>query len=92
LTEVITNVAAAALLFPVAVAAAQSAGTPVQPMAVAVALGASAAFLTPIGYQTNTMVAGAAGYTFGDFFRVGLPLKLLYIVGGSILIPLVWSF
>jgi di/tricarboxylate transporter len=91
LTEVITNVAAAALLFPVAVAAAVGAGTSVQPLAVAIALGASAAFLTPVGYQTNTMVAGAAGYTFGDFFRVGLPLKLLYVAGGTLLIPFFWS-
>jgi di/tricarboxylate transporter len=90
LTEVITNVAAAALLFPVALAAAESAGIPVQPLAVAIALGASSAFLTPVGYQTNTMVAGAAGYTFGDFFRVGLPLKLMYVAAGSVMIPLVW--
>jgi di/tricarboxylate transporter len=92
LTEIVTNVAAAALLFPVAVATAETAGVSLQPLAVAIALGASAAFLTPVGYQTNTMVAGAAGYTFGDFFRVGLPLKALYVAGGSLLIPLIWSF
>lgn len=91
LTEIIANVAAAALVFPVALQAAEAGIVGIEPLAAAVAIGASVTFLTPIGYQTNTMVAGAAGYSFGDFFRAGIGLKLIYVVAGAVLIPLVWG-
>ncbi len=91
LTEIITNVAAAALLFPVAMAAAVETGVPIHTLAVAIAVGASISFLSPIGYQTNTMVAGAAGYSLGDFVRLGLPLKVLYVTAGSVAIPWLWK-
>jgi di/tricarboxylate transporter len=81
LTEVVTNNAAAVLVFPIALAAAQEHGLAVRPMALAVAIAASASFLTPIGYQTNTMVYGPGGYRFTDYARLGLPLTLL-VLGG----------
>ena len=61
-----------------------------RPFAIAIILGASAGFATPIGYQTNTFVYSAGGYRFGDFFRIGLPLNLLYLVGALVIIPWVW--
>jgi di/tricarboxylate transporter len=57
-------------------------------MAVAVAIAASASFLTPLGYQTNTMVYGPGGYRVGDYFRVGLPITLIAVVGVVTLVPL----
>lgn len=81
LTEVITNNAAAVLVFPVAMAAATQAGVDPRAFAIAIGLAASASFLTPIGYQTNTMVYGPGGYRFGDFVRVGAPLSLIVLVG-----------
>jgi di/tricarboxylate transporter len=77
LTEVITNNAAAAVVFPIAVAAADRIGADPRAFAIAVAIAASASFLTPIGYQTNTMVYGAGGYRFGDYARLGAPLSLV---------------
>jgi len=90
LTELITNNAAAVLLFPVALATAASAGLDPRPFAFAIAIAASSSFLTPIGYQTNTMVYGIGGYRFGDYARLGFPLTLLMIVVSLIVIPLVW--
>jgi di/tricarboxylate transporter len=90
LTELITNNAAAVLLFPVALATASSAGLDPRPFAFAIAIGASSSFLTPIGYQTNTMVYGIGGYRFGDYARLGLPLSVVMVVISMIIIPLVW--
>jgi di/tricarboxylate transporter len=92
LTELITNNAAAALVFPIAMSAAQNAGLDPRPFVVAIAISASASFATPIGYQTNLMVQGPGGYTFRDFLRVGLPLNLLFMVVSIVVIPLVWEF
>ena len=89
-TEMISNNAAAVLLFPVAMAAAASAGLDPRPFAFAVALAASSSFLTPIGYQTNTMVYGIGGYRFGDFARLGFPLAIVMIVVGVLVIPWAW--
>jgi di/tricarboxylate transporter len=90
LTELVTNNAAAVLMFPIAVAAALQAGFDARPFAIAVAIGASASFLTPVGYQTNTMVYGIGGYRFGDFARVGLPLTAVMVVVVAIFVPLAW--
>jgi di/tricarboxylate transporter len=90
LTELITNNAAAILLFPVALSTAAAAGLDPRPFAIAIAIGASSSFLTPIGYQTNTMVYGIGGYRFSDYARLGLPLSVLMIVVAMIFIPLGW--
>ena len=80
LTELITNNAAAVLMFPVSQVAAVSAGGDPRSFAIAVALAASASFLTPIGYQTNTMVYGPGGYRFLDYSRLGAPLTIIVVV------------
>ena len=85
LTELVTNNAAAVVMFPIAVAAAGPAGVDPRSMAVAVAIAASASFLTPIGYQTNTMVYGPGGYRFTDYVRVGAPLTVVAIVGTTVM-------
>lgn len=90
LTGVITNNAAALLMFPVAVAAAQQAGLDPRGFAVAVAVSASVDFLTPIGYQTNTMVYGPGGYRFGDYSRLGAPLTVMVVITLVTLVPIVW--
>lgn len=91
-TEVITNNAAAVLMFPVAVASASSLQVDPMPFLVAIMFAASASFMTPIGYQTNLMVYGPGGYRFGDYVRFGLPLTLLVGIVTLTLIPLLWSF
>jgi di/tricarboxylate transporter len=90
LTEMITNNAAAVLMFPVALSAAAAVGADARPFAIAVAVAASASFLTPVGYQTNTMVYGLGGYRFSDYLRLGAPLTLMVLVVGMIAIPLGW--
>jgi di/tricarboxylate transporter len=92
LTEIITNNAAAVLVFPLALATSASMGLDPRPFAIAIAVGASASFLTPIGYQTNTMVYGPGGYRFGDYARLGLPLTLLVVVLVVWLVPYYWGF
>ncbi len=80
LTEFITNIAAASIAFPVALSAAQYYGVEPYPFILAVAYGASASFITPIGYQTNLMVYAAGSYKFKDFFKIGLPLSIGYAI------------
>jgi di/tricarboxylate transporter len=89
-TEMVTNNAAAVLVFPVAEATAAGLGVDAMPFFVAVMFAASASFATPIGYQTNLMVYGPGGYRFSDFLRVGLPLNLLLAVTTCIVLP--WFF
>jgi di/tricarboxylate transporter len=92
ITELITNNAAAVLMFPIAMSAASTVGADPRPFAIAIAIAASASFLTPIGYQTNTMVYGLGGYRFTDFFRLGLPLTLIVLATIMIFVPLFWHF
>jgi di/tricarboxylate transporter len=80
LTELVTNNAAAALMFPIAMGAATSIGADPRHFALVVAVMASCSFLTPIGYQTNTMVYGPGGYRFGDFARLGAPLTAAVMI------------
>jgi di/tricarboxylate transporter len=75
-TEIITNNAAAALLFPIALSAATQAGADPRPFLIAVAIGGSACFATPLGYQTNLMVYGPGGYRFKDFLKIGTPMNI----------------
>lgn len=91
-TEVITNNAAAAISFPIAMAAAQQMGVDPKPFFVAICIAASASFSTPIGYQTNLIVQGIGNYKFKDFVKVGLPLNILIFIISIFLIPLFWHF
>lgn len=92
LTEVITNNAAAALVFPIALSVSQQLGVNFMPFAIAIMIGASASFATPIGYQTNLMVYGPGGYRFRDFLKVGVPLNLLFWVMTVLIAPRVFPF
>ncbi len=91
-TEIITNNAAAVILFPIAVATARSLDADVTPFAVCVMMAASCGFATPIGYQTHMMVYGPGGYRFTDFLRIGVPLDLLVMAVSVTIIPMVWPF
>lgn len=91
-TEIITNNAAAALVFPIALSAAQQLGVDPKPLFVAVAVAASASFATPIGYQTNLIVQGLGNYKFSDYLKIGIPLNLLAMTVTVTLVPLIWSF
>ena len=90
LTELVTNNAAAALMFPIALRVAADAGLEPRPFAIAITIAASCSFLTPIGYQTNTMVYGPGGYRFGDYARLGLPLTVLVVATVVALVPVFW--
>jgi di/tricarboxylate transporter len=91
-TEVITNNAAAVLMFPIALAVSEQLGVNFLPFVVAVMFAASASFITPLGYQTNLMVYGPGRYQFMDYVRLGFPLSLLVGTTAIGLIPFVWGF
>ena len=91
-TELITNNAAAALVFPIAIATAERLGVDARPFAIAITFAASASFATPIGYQTNLMVMNPGGDRFTDYFRIGIPLNLCLWALATLLIPLFFPF
>jgi di/tricarboxylate transporter len=80
LTSLITNAAAVSIMFPIAMSMAQQLQLSYTPFFVAIAFAASGSFMTPIGYQTNLMVYGPGGYSFGDFVKVGVPLTIIYAI------------
>ncbi|PKD44665.1 SLC13 family permease [Rhodohalobacter barkolensis] len=92
LTEMITNNAAAALIFPIAITIADSMGVSYMPFVMAIIFAASASFSTPIGYQTNLMVMGPGGYKFTDYIKIGLPLNIAVATVALLLIPVIWPF
>jgi di/tricarboxylate transporter len=92
LTEVLSNNATALMMIPIVVNLAESLGISPMPFIIGVCIGASCAFMLPMGYQTHMMVYGPGGYKFSDFIRVGLPLNIITWVMASIIIPLAWSF
>jgi di/tricarboxylate transporter len=89
LSDAVNNAAAAVLMAPIAVGIARGLGTSADAFLMAVAIGASCAFLTPIGHQSNTLVLGPGGYKFGDYWRMGLPLQIIVL---AVAIPLILWF
>ncbi len=90
LSSVVNNAATALVMAPIAVAMAQTMNVNIDAYLMAVAIGASCAFLTPVGHQSNTLVMGPGGYQFGDYWRMGLPLEILIVAISVPLIMWVW--
>ncbi|WIX34896.1 SLC13 family permease [Salinicola sp. JS01] len=91
-TEMITNNAAAVLMFPIAMAVSDQLGVDFMPFVIAVTIAASASFMTALGYQTNLMVMGPGGYRMHDYLKLGVPLSLIVGLVSVTLIPLIWHF
>ncbi len=92
LSDVINNAAAAVLMCPIAFGLADGLNISADPLLMGVAVGASCAFLTPIGHQSNTLVMGPGGYKFSDYWRLGLPVQLIILLISVPLIPSIWPF
>ncbi len=92
LSNVVNNAAAAVLMAPIAVNLAQGMGVSADPLLMGVAIGASCAFLTPVGHQSNALVMAPGGYRFGDYWRLGLPLSIIVVAAAVPLIIFFWSF
>ncbi len=90
ISNVVNNAAAAVLAAPVAISLARGMDASVDPFLIAVAIGASCAFLTPIGHQSNTLVMAPGGYRFGDYWRLGLPLSILVVLCAVPAILWIW--
>jgi di/tricarboxylate transporter len=89
-TPLVHHAAAVLVMGPVAASLAKSLGFQVDPFLMAVAVGASCDFLSPIGHQCNTLVMGPGGYRFSDYWHLGLPLSILVVIGGVPLILAAW--
>ena len=89
LSDLVNNAAAVVLMAPIGIRIAEGLGASVDPFLIAIAIGASCAFLTPIGHQSNTLVMGPGGYKFGDYWRIGLLLEIIVIV---VAVPLILHF
>ena len=90
LSDVINNAATALIMAPIASGIAMSLGVNIDPFLMAVAVGASCAFLTPIGHQCNALILGPGGYKFSDYWKMGLPLEMLIVLFGTPLILYFW--
>ncbi|WP_167619047.1 SLC13 family permease [Maribellus sediminis] len=92
LSEIISNNAAVALVFPVAIVASEMLGVDAKPFFVGIAMAGAASFMTARGYRSNLIIKGIGHYSKGDFFRIGFPLQLLTFLLSVWLIPLIWEF
>lgn len=92
LSDIVNNAAAAVLMAPIAISVADGLAVSADPFLMAVCIGASCAFLTPIGHQSNTLVMGPGGYKFGDYWKMGLVLEALVAITALWLLPRYWPF
>jgi len=92
LGQLISNMATALIVLPVAVSAADELDVSAKPVLMAVAVASAAAFLTPVATPANLMVMGPGGYRFGDYWKLGLPILALFGVVAVFLVPVIWSF
>jgi di/tricarboxylate transporter len=92
LGQLISNTATALIIIPIAVAAAHEIGVSPRPVLMSVTVASAAAVLTPVATPVNLMVMGPGGYRFGDYWKLGLPLLLLFFVVAEFLVPVFWSF
>ncbi len=90
LSDIINNAAAVVLMAPISISVAQGLGVSVDPFLIAIAIGASCAFLTPIGHQSNTLVMGPGGYHFSDYWRMGIVLEIIVVMVSIPLILIFW--
>ena len=91
-SQMMPNAAAAVLLAPIALNIAGDMGISPYPLAMTVAVAASAAFLSPVGHPANLLVMGPGGYRFSDYLKVGLPLTLVVLVVALLVLPIFWPF
>jgi di/tricarboxylate transporter len=92
LGQLISNVATALIIIPVAVTAAADIGVSPRPVLMSLAVAAAASFLTPVATPANLMVMGPGGYEFGDYWKLGLPLLLWFFVVATFVVPVIWPF
>ena len=84
------NAATAVVMAPISISIAERLGASPDPFLMSVAIGASCAFLTPIGHQNNTLILGPGGYQFGDYWRIGLPLEAIILVVAIPMLLWIW--
>jgi di/tricarboxylate transporter len=92
LGQLISNMATALIVIPIAISAAAEMDVSAQPVLMAVAVSATASFVTPVATPANLMVMGPGGYRFGDYWKLGLPLLLLFGAVAVLLVPVFWGF
>jgi di/tricarboxylate transporter len=90
LSDLMNNAATAAVMCPIAIGTASALGVNPDSFLMAVAIGASCSFLTPIGHQNNTLILGPGGFRFGDYWKLGLPLEMLVVLVAIPLLLIVW--
>jgi di/tricarboxylate transporter len=91
-SQLISNTATALVMIPIGVSAAAQLGISARPVLMSLCVGAAVAFLTPVATPANMMVMGPAGYRFGDYWRLGLPLTILFGLVSVLLVPVIWPF
>ncbi len=92
LGQLISNTATALIITPIAISVAIELDISVLPLLMTVTVSAAASFLTPVATPANMMVMGPGGYKFGDYWKLGLPMLLWFLIVATVLIPVIWSF